>query len=751
MTKPTSTPLAVLLLTAYATYSAFADGNPPLAEAPFSADRAKELQQQWADYLGRDVVETNAAGMKMTLIPPGLFTMGTPEAEIDAVIKGIRSDPKCGIKQFVIDHIIDRGTKSVKISRPFYMGTCEVTVGQFRNFVEATGYKTYQEIWDTAEGVDSVAWRYQCVPNGVLFIKGQWVKRNGGDWNNVGYERPDDAPLFNVNTYDMNAFCHWLSKTEGRRYRLPTEAEWEHACRAGTTTWWHFGNDPAEIEQYAWIISNTSSSNRADIPRPVGRKKPNPFGLHDMHGNLYERCVDSSSLSSFHDFQSQSPLVDPAGLIWGGGPRLRGGSHDGYSWLCRSAARIGGGGRSNVHHHIGFRLVSTVDLPGGGPELKPLPLSKAGPGAKGPGKVAKAISKDSDAEDPAKLRASADQLDKHPENPVFVLGACPAGQEACFGRFSVDTINGDGGSGVYHLWYPEADADGSIRLLFAYGSHGGVNWWRRGEKSSTLWRGIRDEWDDSYVGMPSLHLVSVPATELTINGKVKRDRQETKVWLMWYIGEDKDGDSGLGLATLPERPELPQEPEATKEYWSGHWTWTDHWTRKWQKHGMNPLLLGPIQDPCVLRVGRGFRLWCVRPVDGKNRICYAESADAVHWTEFAAKPVVPLGTQGEFDSDGHANPRVIAVGDQFFMWFLGNDGRQWRVGFATSPDGVHWTKSKANPILEGGDTEAWDAGSIWGLDVVHEGDRFHIWYSATDHHSRDPQTIRIGYANSRPK
>ena len=85
---------------------------------------------------------------------------------------------------------------------------------------------------------------------------------------------------------------------------------------------------------------------------------------------------------------------------------------------------------------------------------------------------------------------------------------------------------------------------------------------------------------------------------------------------MSYIGEDKDGDSALGLATLPDRPELPQDPEATKEYWSGHWTWTDHWTRKWQKHGMNPLLLGPIQDPCVLRVGRGFRLWCVRPVDG---------------------------------------------------------------------------------------------------------------------------------------
>ena len=95
--------------------------------------------------------------------------------------------------------------------------------------------------------------------------------------------------------------------------------------------------------------------------------------------------------------------------------------------------------------------------------------------------------------------------------------------------------------------------------------------------------------------------------------------------------------------------------------------------------------------------------------------------------------------------------RVVAVGDQFFMWFLGNDGRQWRAGFATSLDGVHWTKSKANPILEGGNAEAWDSGSIWGLDVVRDGDRFHIRYSATDRQSRDPQTIRIGYAGSRPK
>src|SRR5206468_1604460 len=96
-----------------------------------------------------------------------------------------------------------------------------------------------------------------------------------------------DYPVGQVSWHDAVAFCQWLSRKEGKTYRLPTEAEWEWACRAGCLGRYHFGDDSRRLGEYAWFADN--SNNRS---QPVGQKKPNAWGLFDMHGNLAEYCAD---------------------------------------------------------------------------------------------------------------------------------------------------------------------------------------------------------------------------------------------------------------------------------------------------------------------------------------------------------------------------------------------------------------------------------------------------------------------------
>ena len=242
-------------------------GNaPPLAVAPFDAAAAKEHQEAWAKHLGQPVKVTNSIGMKLVLIPPGEFVMGCPESESDR--EGNETQ------------------HPVRITKPYYLGMYEVTRAQ----------------WERVMGMN---------PSASSF------------------------PVDRVFWKDAVEFCRKLSampaeQSAGRVYRLPTEAEWEYACRAGSTTVYSFGDSAALLGQYAWY-----SDNSIGRTHPVGRKKPNAWGLYDMHGNVAEWCSDWYDGS----YYANSPVNDPTGPPAGSDRVHRGGSWGNPARSCRSAYR----------------------------------------------------------------------------------------------------------------------------------------------------------------------------------------------------------------------------------------------------------------------------------------------------------------------------------------------------------------------------------------------------------------------------
>ena len=283
---------------------------PPLAIAPFTPDEAKQHQQAWADHLGVPVEFTNSIGMKMVLIPPGEFLMGSSEEEIAELLK--EGEQQGWLKEHLGDRIKSEAPQhKVRITEPFRLAAHEVTVGKFRSFVVATAHKTEAE----TDGDETT-------------------------WKTSGIEQTDEHPVVWVSWNDAMAFCEWLSKKEEKTYRLPTEAEWEYACRSGSTTRWCFGDDEKELEEYAWYRNMGGKGTK-----PVGRQLPNGFGLFDVHGNVFEWCSDN--------------IEDPQGPS--SGTRLsKGGSFGLPSQYIRSAYRVGRYGPSSKSHDKGFRIAQTI-------------------------------------------------------------------------------------------------------------------------------------------------------------------------------------------------------------------------------------------------------------------------------------------------------------------------------------------------------------------------------------------------------
>jgi formylglycine-generating enzyme required for sulfatase activity len=164
--------------------------------------------------------------------------------------------------------------------------------------------------------------------------------------------KQNDRPVETVSWDQADSFCKKLSKIKGETFRLPTEGEWEYACRAGYQSRFYFGDDPnySQIEQYAWYSANSNSETH-----PVGQKKPNSFGLYDMHGNVWEWCSDYYAADYYHDSMS----VDPIGALFSKSRVIRGGGWYRSAIYCRSANR-GNLEPYYIRNHIGFRVVLEV-------------------------------------------------------------------------------------------------------------------------------------------------------------------------------------------------------------------------------------------------------------------------------------------------------------------------------------------------------------------------------------------------------
>ena len=178
----------------------------------------------------------------------------------------------------------------------------------------------------------------------------QWESVMG---SNPSRNKGANQPVEQVSWYDVHSFIHALNEAAGDSlYRLPTEAEWEYACRGGTTSPWSFGADVSQLREYAWYHNNAYLVGLM-YAQPVGTKLPNPWGLHDMHGNVWEWCQDWYG----EDYSSSSPSTDPTGPGIGSYCVIRGGCYDSFAQVARSATRGRGYPYSAIWPSTGARLL----------------------------------------------------------------------------------------------------------------------------------------------------------------------------------------------------------------------------------------------------------------------------------------------------------------------------------------------------------------------------------------------------------
>ncbi len=276
--------------------------RPTIASGPALdvADAAAATEADMKPY--KDKIVGTRATFEMVPIPGGTFMMGSPESEA-----GRKSE---------------EGPQHEVEIKPFWMGKFEVTWDEYEVFMFSldVARRRIEQIEPTPLDVAADAVAHPTKPyTDMTFGMG----KNG-------------YPAISMTQHAAIKYCEWLSAKTGRYYRLPTEAEWEYACRAGTTTAYHFGDDPADLGEYAWYFENSEEGYSK-----VGKKKPNPWGLFDIHGNVTEWCLDQYLPDQYQQLSGQKSICPWAVPVKTEPCVVRGGSWDDDPEALRSAARRG--------------------------------------------------------------------------------------------------------------------------------------------------------------------------------------------------------------------------------------------------------------------------------------------------------------------------------------------------------------------------------------------------------------------------